>query len=163
MNTKGAKRNLIIEAGAGTGNFSKLLRARHPKMEVLASDINATTRGIIRKSLGELFFEMEQDQARRIHSVWINHVNLRTTQGNKELKELAKKVPPRVPIIFTIKRENLEATKFSIEAAGLVIKTEQVYRPQMLGSETTKKYYESASADFQLMPIRIVAVKPDLK
>lgn len=153
------RRGLIVEVGARNGAFAQELRRTCPDKTVLATDREATAKRVLRKSLGETFAGMNENVAERVEQVWINHVNIRTSAAHQELKEIVKKIKPGTQVFLTVRQENLEATRHSLEAAGLKIKSETQYNPKMRGSETTKKFFEMAKREPKYTPIRILAIK----
>ena len=163
VHEKPKKRNLIIDVGAGEGGFAAFLRSRNPQREVIGIDRDSKAKGIVPESMGEFFAKMSPEQAERMHAVWLNHVQLTSTEAHMELRQLAQKLPQGVPAILTIRKKNLLPVTNSIEAAGLKVVGQAPYSPRMIGSEFTKKYYEESKRNPCEAPIRLVAMKPPLK
>ncbi|MEK6958446.1 MAG: class I SAM-dependent methyltransferase [archaeon] len=154
------KRNLIIDVGAGRGEFTEELRRRNPSREVLALDRESQNPKVKKISFGFHFADMPAEEASRLHAVWLNHIDVITPEGHMELRALAKKLPIGVPAIFTIRKERLAQSIHSIEEAGLVVKGQRPYSPKMIGSDYTKKFYEESKGNSDKAPIRLVAMKP---
>jgi len=154
------KRNLIIDVGAGRGEFAEELRRRNPTREVLALDRESQHQKIKNIPFGFHFANMAAEETSRLHAVWLNHIDVASREGHMELRELAKKLPEGVPAIFTIRKEKLLPAMASIREAGLVIKGQRPYSPRMIASAYTKKYFEESRGDPEKAPIRLVAMKP---
>jgi hypothetical protein len=164
------KRNTIYDIGAEDGHFVAVLRQIHarnpmsnkPKREkiVMGVDRDPKAAGIIRQSMGNFFGEMTSKEAEKIHSVWLNHVELMSKDANAEFQELAKKIQPGVPIIITIRAQYLQPTLASINGVGLEVVHQGYYKGKGIASKGTKKFLDESRHDPLKAPIRIIAMKP---
>ncbi|MCX6804398.1 MAG: hypothetical protein NTY48_07590 [Candidatus Diapherotrites archaeon] len=157
------RRNLIIDIGAEKGTFAQLLKKRYPLHEVRAIGREPKSRLVIMDTMGNHFYNLKDADANRIHSVWLNHIEIVSTDEHREFNILAQKVPAGVPIIVTVRKENSVATKFAIEDAGLKIIREQDIANRPLVSRFSKEYLEAAKTDPELKPVRLFAIKPKQK
>lgn len=153
------KRKLIVDVGAGFGEFMKKLRHRNPKKEVIGIDKYPGGEGIKRSGMGEYFHCMSKEDAERLHAVWMNHVGVTSMETHRDLVEIVKKLPPKTPIIMTIREKNLAANLASAEHAGLKVVGKKPYTEKMLGSEYTKKYFEEGKRNPDQRPYRVVLMK----
>jgi hypothetical protein len=152
------KRKIIIDVGAREESFMRKLR--NDKREVIGIDKESQNPRIVKKSMGDYFNTMNQKTAERLHAIWLNHINIRTTEAHKELVELTKKLPPGTPIILTIRKQNLLPVKNSLKHAGLNIVGEKPVTKKMLTSLETEIALEESRRDPEKTPIRIIAMKP---
>jgi trans-aconitate methyltransferase len=155
-----SKKKLIIDVGAGNGNFVRKLKQRNPSKEVRGLEREAALKeGVVRDSLGSHFLNMSQEEAERLHAVWINHVDLTALEAHRELKAAVQKIPRRVPLIITVRQERLIPTIYSMEAAGLKVLGKRAVTEKMIMSEYTQKFLAESKNNPDKRPIRIVAVK----
>jgi len=153
------KRKLIIDIGAAWGGFVGKLKKRNPTKEVIGID-HLNARGeVMKRQMGEYFASMSKADADRLHAVWMNHIDIKSMDAHREFAQVVKRLPPKTPIIMTVREESRYATIASAEAAGLKVIGERPFTKKMLGSEFTHKYYEESKGNSEKRPVRIVLMK----
>ena len=157
---KPIKRQLIFDIGAGSAEFSRTLKERNPNARVISIDGDLASKAKIKKSMGAFFSHMPKDPS-RIKTVWLNHVGIFSTQAFVEFKTMVNCLPLNTQIMLTMRQENMGLVRNALHAAGLVIKSERLWNPKLLGSPATKKFYKQATdgGNPGKMPIRIFALK----
>jgi len=156
------KRGVIVDVGSGRGEFTSQLKRRNPNSRVIGIDRDPSSKTRIKMSTVEFFSRLKNPE--RVKKVWLNHVDIISREAFQEFEHMVKTIPSGTHIMLTVRRERLQQVKHALTACskyGIKINSEQEYNPKMIGSETTKKFYEEAhsSGNTQKMPIRIVAVK----
>ncbi len=160
MQRKPVKKRLIVDIGAGAGDFSQALKRRNPNAKVIAVDREAAGKGIVHASMGS-FFQHRIKNPARVKKVWLNHVDIISCEALKEFKAMVKQLSPGARVMLTIRAERLAQVRAAIQSAGLEIKAERVWNPKMVGSQYTKKFYAEAQRGVsKAAPVRVVAVKP---
>lgn len=153
------KKKLIVDVGAGEGKFTRLLKKRNPAKEVIGIDRLVTNHDVTRRHMGEFFANMGRQDAERLHAVWMNHVDVKSMEAHRELVEIAKRLPPKTPIIMTVREESLVPTLLSAKHAGLRVVVNTPFTGKMIGSNYTKKYLEESKSNPDKKPIRLVLVR----
>jgi len=160
MPAKKPGKNLVLDVGAGSAEFTRLLRKRNPKDKVVGIDRNPKSKADVKALFGS-FFLHRLKEPEKVKSVWLNHVEFFSSQGFKEFKAMADRLQPGTPVILTVRKKYLATVNNTLDQAGLQVKKSVAWTPRMIGSPATKKFFQEAKAGFEEhQPIRIVALKP---
>lgn len=153
MPLKKPRKNLVIDVGAGSGEFTRLLRKRNQRDEVVGIDRNPESKADVKDFMGSFFAHSLKEPA-RVKSVWLNHVDIVSGDAFHEFKAMANSLKPGSLVVLTMRQDRIQAVKNALEAAGLKLKAEKPWNPKMIGSPDTKRFYSEGKK-----PVRIVAVK----